>query len=99
MVRKRDCRADACARRLIASVASTVWARCLAPLPSYVTSSVSRPTGFAQQGAAGFMRWMRSVSTWTFMSGLLTVAKLPNVFGCVALIVNMVALFAMPVIE
>src|SRR5256885_114715 len=63
------------------------------------STMLSRPIGFAQQGAAGFDSRMISASTAVDDCGLASVAKLPNVLPTVFCTTNAVAPLAMPVIE
>ena len=54
---------------------------------SMFTTMLSMPTGFGQQGVAGFDSVIRSVSI-SCSDATVTVSKLPNVFGTVPVIVN-----------
>src|SRR5262245_28185054 len=54
---------------------------------SMFRTMLSIPTGFGQQGVAGFDSVMRSVSI-SCSDATFTVSKLPNVFGTVPVIVN-----------
>ena len=54
---------------------------------SMFTTMLSIPTGFGQQGVAGFDSVIRSVSI-SCSDATFTVSKLPNVFGTVPVIVN-----------
>ena len=58
---------------------------------------LSGPTGLGQQGAAGFVRCMKSVSIVVRELGLFTVTKFPKVFPCVFDTVNTVLPFLTPV--
>jgi hypothetical protein len=53
------------------------------------TTMLSRPTGFGQQGAAGFDRLTSRLSIRSVACEFDTVTKLPNVFGTVPDTVNL----------
>src|SRR4029450_7078111 len=65
--------------------------------PQKTTTTLSKPTGFEQQGVAGFESRIRSVSIISVELGFGTVAKFPNVLGCWPATVNTVFEFIRPV--